>query len=50
MAKRPTRRLEDEIASRPELVKRLRAAAEDAKKRRGRFVRTVAGHRKEAYR
>lgn len=30
-----------EIASRPELVKRLRAAAEDAKGRRGRFVPPV---------
>lgn len=27
-----------EIASRPELVKRLRAGSEDAKNRRGRFV------------
>ena len=35
-----------EIASRPELVKRLRAGAADAKNRRGRFVPPLSNSRK----
>ncbi|HKS97580.1 MAG TPA: CopG family transcriptional regulator [Terriglobia bacterium] len=38
-----------EIASRPELVKRLRAGAEDAKKRSGRFVSKTSVRRRSAY-